>query len=337
MNQIVKINPSDYGLEEQKAKQISEMFKPMLEKMESLESEFNEVAKMEISKETCDKARELRLKYVKVRTGTKKIHEELKAFYLQGGRFVDGWKNAQLMASQGIEEKLTAIERHYENLELERIAKLSEERASELFKYLESEDLLPDGLGQMPDDVWNNYLTGAKANYKARKEAERKAEEERIAREKAEAEERERIRLENIKLKKEAEERERKEKAEAEKRERAEAARLKKEAEEQAAREEKERKDREAFELKLKKEREEREKAESELQAKREAEEKAAAEERTRKEAELNKKDAAKVSDLVSDLEGLKSKYLFKSKKNQKMYSDVGILIDKVVNHINSN
>ena len=108
--ELVKINPSDYGLEEQKAKEISDMFKPMLDKMVDLEKRYNEVISLEIQPETCKKAKELRLEYVKVRTGTATIHKELKAFYLQGGRFVDGWKNAQLMASQGIEEKLINIE-----------------------------------------------------------------------------------------------------------------------------------------------------------------------------------------------------------------------------------
>jgi len=51
-------------------------------------------------------------------------------------------------------------------------------------------------------------------------------------------------------------------------------------------------------------------------------------------EAELNKGDAAKVKDLIADLESLKTKYSFKSAKNKKMYSDVNLLIDKVINHI---
>lgn len=352
MTEIVKINAADYGLEESKAKQISEMFKPMLDKMELFESEYNEIIKLEISKETCEKAYKLRQKYVKVRTGTATIHKELKSFYLQGGRFVDGWKNAQLMASEGIEDKLTGIEKHFENLEIQRRVKLSEARTIELSKYVESEDMIPGSLGDMPDDVWSNYLTGTKANSETRKEAERKAEvhrieaerkakEEKIAREKAEAKERERIRLENIKLKKEAEERKRKEKIEADKREKAETERLKKEAAERKVREKKERKEREAYELKLKKEcekaeseRKEREKAENELRLKRESEQKAIEDEDARIQAELSMNDIAKVLSLNDDLTNLKAKYSFKSKKNQKMYSDVGILIDKIIDHV---
>jgi len=283
----------------------------MLDKMVELEDEYNQVAKLEINQETCQKAHELRLKYVKVRTGTATIHKELKSFYLNGGRFVDGWKNAQTFASQGIEEKLSAIENHYENLEKERIAKLQEKRAKEMEKY--EVEYIPDNLGEMPDDVWANFILGTRTNYEARKEAERKAEEERIAREKAEAEERERIRKENIRLQKEAQERERKAKIEAEKRAKAEAERLEKEEAEQKAREEKQRKDRAAYEAQLQKEQKERKRVEAELKAKREAEEKARleaetkakAEEQARKKAEKDARlapDKKKLEKLASDI-----------------------------------
>jgi len=349
-NAIVKINPADYGLNETKAKEIEAMFKPMLDKMVELEKEFNKVANLEISADTCKKAYELRLRYVKVRTGTAAIHKELKAFYLNGGRFVDGWKNAQLFASQGMEEKLSAIENHFEIIKAERIRKLQEKRQNELMKY--GVEYISGNLGDMPDNVWASFLLGTKTNYDNQKAAEKKAEEERIAREKAEAAERERIRKENEQLKKEAEERERLAKIEAEKRAKEEAARLKREESEtkkririeterlereeveRKAREEKERKEWEAHESALRKEREAKEKVEAELKAKRETEAKAEAERLANIEAELNKGDAAKVRDLVQDLESLKSKYQFKSQKNRKMYDNVGILIDKVIDFI---
>ena len=125
---------------------------------------------------------ELRAHYRKMRN---KIHKELKAFYLAGGRFVDGWKNAQLAASQGKEERLMSIKKHYENLEKERIAKLQEERA----KLLEPYDLsvIPENLGEVEPDVWENYLKGVKSNYEIRVQAEKKAEEERLEAERIEA------------------------------------------------------------------------------------------------------------------------------------------------------
>ena len=317
----LQINAADYGLEENKAQQISDMFKPMLDAMTELESEYNDIVARKPSMETCSEAKALRLRYRDIRTGTAKIHKELKDFYLQGGRFVDGWKNTQLMASQGIEEKLKGIEDHFVNIEKTRIEKLQEERAAKLSKF--DVEFIPEQLGEMDSSVWDNYLSGVKLNYESQKAAEKKAEEDRIAKEKVEAEERERIRLENIRLNKEAEQREK-----------AEKIRIKKEQAEQKAREKKETEQKARHEAALKKEREEREKAEAELKAKAEAEQKAREEEEIRIEKELSMGDAEKVLALMDDLFRLKTAYVFKSKKNKKMYSDVGLLIDKVIKHI---
>ena len=48
MSELVKINASEYGLEEIKAQQIEAQFKPMLEKMSALERGYNEVIILEI-------------------------------------------------------------------------------------------------------------------------------------------------------------------------------------------------------------------------------------------------------------------------------------------------
>ena len=49
----------------------------------------------------------------------------------------------------------------------------------------------------------------------------------------------------------------------------------------------------------------------------------------------LNIGDKEKVKDLINDLSSLKEKYIFESDKNIKMYSDVNLLIDKIISHIN--
>jgi hypothetical protein len=171
---LIKINPADYGLEESKAQQIAAQFKPMLDKMVELEREYNEVIKLPVEDaETAVKAKELRLQYVKVRTGTEKIHKEQKAFYLAGGRFVDGWKNAQLFASQGLEDNLKEIETYQERLEAERIEKIRSERWGQINQYTEIE---PFGLSTMDENTFNALLSGYKANYEAKIEAERQAE-----------------------------------------------------------------------------------------------------------------------------------------------------------------
>lgn len=280
-SEVVKVNASDYGVEESKAQEIEAMFKPMLAKMTALETEYNEILKLEINGETCAKAKELRLVYVKVRTGTAEIHKKAKEFYLNMGRLVDGWKNVQLAASGEKEKTLKAIEDHFENLERERTEKLRVERLNLLKPYT---DIEPLALGHMEQAVFDNTLLGFKTAYEVRIAAEKKAEEDRIAREKAEAEERERQRLENIRLRKEAEEREAQMKAE---REKAEA-------------------ERKELEAKARKEAEERAKIQAALKAKEEAEAKAIRDAEVRFQAELKaKKDAEKKARLAPDKDKL--------------------------------
>jgi len=214
-NEIVKINASDYGLDSTKAQEIEAMFLPMLNKMKELEKDYNEIIKLPINPETCQKAKELRLQYVRIRTGTAEIHKELKAFYLNGGRFVDGWKNAQLFASQEIEETLKKIENHFEILEAERKAKIKAERIAMIQPYVE--DVNTFMLGEMTENAFKILFAGAKSQYEARIAAEKKAEEERQAAIKAEQERQEKIRLENIRLQKEAKAKEKQYAAEREK------------------------------------------------------------------------------------------------------------------------
>lgn len=226
--ELIKINPKEFGIEESKAKEISAQFKPMLDKMVELEDEYNKILKLSIDDvETSEKAKELRLKYVKVRTGTALIHKEQKSFYLQAGRFVDGWKNAQLFASQGKEQQLSEIENYQENLEIERIKKLNEERTSLISKYIEDFELINFGI--MQNDVWDAYYSTKKKAHEDKIQAEKDAEikhiaeqkrieQERIAKEKKEREERERLKKENKRLEKEREEQIKKEEKERKKR-----------------------------------------------------------------------------------------------------------------------
>ena len=64
--QLVVINPKDFGLEKTEAQKIEEVFTPMLEKMTCLEKEYNKIISLELSQESIKMARELRLKYVKL-------------------------------------------------------------------------------------------------------------------------------------------------------------------------------------------------------------------------------------------------------------------------------
>lgn len=134
----------------------------------------------------------------------------------------------------------------------------------------------------MSEESFDLFFAGIEKKHNDKIEEERKVEAERIAREKAEAEERERMRLENEKLKAEREAREKEIAAE----------RAKVEAERKAS-EEKARKEREEAESKLKAEREATAKLEAELKAKKDAEERAAKEKADKEAAELKAKQLA--------------------------------------------
>lgn len=289
---LVKIKASDYGLEESKAKEIEALFLPMLAKMSELESEYNDILKNEINPETCQRAKDLRLAYVKIRTGTADIHKKAKEFYLNGGRFVDGWKNAQLFASGEKEKTLKNIEDHFENQERERLEKLRADRLELLKPYTEIEPL---ALGHMEQDVFDNYLTGVKLAHEQRIAAEKKAEEDRLAAIEAERIRQENIRIENEKLKADAIEKERL--AEIERKKNADI--LRKEQEKAA-------KERADLLAKAEAERKEKERLEKEIADKK------AADEKIRKDAEMKlqveqraKEKAEKAAKLAPDKDKL--------------------------------
>lgn len=114
--QVSIIDPKEFGLDEQQAKTIEQDFSPVISEKNALSEIYEQVITKELTPELCSEARELRLKLVKVRTSTDKIHKSAKAFYLAGGRFVDAWKNKNVQSIELMESKLDEIENYYINL-----------------------------------------------------------------------------------------------------------------------------------------------------------------------------------------------------------------------------
>ena len=426
------IDPKEFGLKEENVKNIEKAFLPKIAEREGLEIIYKELISSEITEELCNRAKETRNQLVKVRTGIAQVHKTQKAFFLASGKFVDAWKNKETLPVVQMEEKLLELEKHFENIEKERIQKLQESRMLELEKF--EPDYIPDELGMMNENVWDNFRNGVEMNYKFIKQTELIAEQKRItAEKKAEYDsiEKERITqlekdrmivaaplssfiadFENIvfadlaeykfsnliskalRLKNEQEHKQEQIKVENErlKREVEEKERVAKEYEQRREAEKQKNHDRmkaltsiglifngELFvyrdinfnwtdiscmndhefskalegadvrmtEIKLDEQKEkEKEHAkqeaerldiqrlENELNLKIKAEQKAESDRLSEIEAELKKDDYVKVKDLLNDLESLKTKYSFKLPDNQKMYSGVGVLLDKIKNHI---
>ena len=181
---------------------------------------------------------------------------------------------------KAIEEKARWKATFVERYEAEQKELKTQKRIVEISKYAEINRI---EFQDMSDESFESFLNGLKSTYEAKIEAERKIEADRIAKEKADAEAREEQRLENLKLKAEAEKREKEIEAErkaneqklAEERAKAKAEADRIEAENKA---------------KLKAEQDAKAKVIAELQAKKDAEIKA---ENERKQAELKAKAEA--------------------------------------------
>lgn len=206
--ELVKVDPKEFGLDDVQVATIEQAFLPKIAERDGYAQIYEQLITKELTKELCNEAGDLRKKLVKVRTGIADIHKTQKAFFLSAGRFVDAWKNKETLPIEQMEENLTTIEKHFEKIEAARILKIESDRKLELSIY---SDVIPFGLGQMDESVYQNYLLGVKLGYEAKIKAEQEAEAERLRLEKVEKEnarlkeiEDERIRKENEKLKADA-------------------------------------------------------------------------------------------------------------------------------------
>lgn len=365
------IKPQDFGIETKQAKELMSNLPQIKEEREVLEKQYKNVIKLDIENpDSWKKARELRLLIQKNRTqGINTWHKNAKDYFLKGGQFVDAIKRKEASVNERMESQLLEIEKYEEIKRKQEIERLNELRISEIEPYKE---YVPFGipLGELEEEAYQHLLKGAKLQHEAeekriKEEEEKRLEKERISKLHNERkdllldvwqfvglkqanfgemsdEDFEQILVNAEAAKKDHEETQRQIKEENERLEKQRIEREKKEKEKLAKIEEERKKEREEYlkkqkeaEEKARKEQEEREKIEAKLKKEEENKKRLAKIEEERVQKELNKNDSEKVKDLISDLENLKGKYTFKSKKNIKMYEDVSVLIQKVINHIN--
>ena len=327
--------PELIAVEPSKAKQIKETFLPMAEMLETFEERFNEIiseSKNGITQDLSLKAKRLRLDVAQVRIETGKLKDKQKEKIKIEDKAIMAIHNILVWAVSEKEDKLKAIEKDAEIKEQKRLEALQLERVKIMLPYIE--DAENRNFSEMEEDVFQAYFTTKKQAHLDLIEAEKKAEADRIAKEKKEAEERKRIEAENAKLKAEREANEKKAEAERKERNKLEAERLAKEAEAEKERLRVFNISKAKHEAELKIERDKAAKLEAENLATQKALEDAEKAKEASLQAELNKGDAEKVKDLISDLTALKTKYTFKSKTNQKMFVSVCGLIDKVLTYI---
>jgi len=366
-NELVKIELDQYGLQENKAKDIKNLYLPMIEMLSEMEDEFNHVISQEITKELIPVMRDLRLRISKIRTSADKARKEGKDEYLRACNAIQGAYNTFLFVAKSKEEKLGNREKHFENLEKERIEKLTLKREAELRQYCDEFETMPENLGTFQSDVWENYIAGKKRNYEERKEAERKAEEQRIEEQRIDMLTEKRINklmpywdflpenypelgrlnksewtafyaeMQTAKQKHEKEQEQirienEKLKKEAEEKERlAEIERQKIEKERQLERE-KAAKIQAELQAKAKKEAEEKERIQKELQAKKDAELKAENEAKAKEKAALLAPDKQKIIDFINQIKAIKRPDL-KSEESRAIMVNIENLITKLADY----
>lgn len=342
------------GLEETKQNQIAEtlgvFFAKASEWNETIQSikitSPDEVGKMKMAREGRLTLKNFRLDSQKV---VKAKRDEVK--YRMANDVLEDklWLKAGQMIEatfENLETKLEEKEKFAERWELRQREERMATRQLELMPLAEFIPIEIDLLN-MSDESYSKLLNGAKMQMQAKLDAEKKAEEERIAREKENG----RIRVENERLRKEAEEKEkqlaieraetlRKEKVEREAHEKQLAEEKAKADAERKSLEEKARKEREAQEARAKKEREEAEKKllaekqgkerlEREIKAKADKE---ASELKTRQLAEKKAQsapDKAKLIELAKTIDNLVLPDL-KSDESKKILNDAKGLLKKV-------
>jgi len=222
------------------------------------------------------------------------------------------WDNYLMGTKVNFENRIAAEKKAEEDrIEKIRINNLHQERKEVLIPYWSYMDneLKTGNFGEWKPKAFNELLKDLR-------------EEKRI-----DIEKQEKIKADNERLRKEAEKKESQRLAD-------EKSRLDKEEKERKDREIESEKQRKIAQDKIDAEKKRTDDLVKELQDKKDAEIKAETQRLATIEAEANKGDSAKVQDLIHDLIVIKSKYTFKSKKNQTMYIDVKNLIDKVINHI---
>lgn len=202
--QIVKVDPKEFGLEENKALELTSGLTAILTEREVLKNAYLDVIELELTEENIKIFKELRLKIVKNRTqGIEKWHKVTKDFFLTGGRFVDSVKNKESFENVTMEDTLMEKEKHFENLEKARLKAIHDERVLKLSPF--GYEIGNVDFSGMDENMFNAILLGAEKTYNDKIEAERLAEEKRLEALRIEAEEKEKQRVEMERLKKENE------------------------------------------------------------------------------------------------------------------------------------
>lgn len=181
-NEVVIIDPKEFGIEEKSAKSIELAFAPSISERNELSEKFDLLIKKEITPELIDEIVVLDKQLQKCEKSIFNTHKSQKSYSLALGRLIDAWKNKETDPIKQMREKCKETKNHFDNIEKERIHKIEEQRISELEK-LEVEEI-PAEIGHMPESIYKSFLAGSKISFQEKKAEAEKEEKERIEKQK---------------------------------------------------------------------------------------------------------------------------------------------------------
>jgi hypothetical protein len=312
---------NESGLAIQEGEEIKKSYLPFLTQLSEIQSQASKINFESPTLLDEEIAGKLRKATVKIRTGAMELKDERKKIYLLRGNLEQASYNLIAASCKLTEETFGNVEKARQIAENKRKETLKAERIEKLNPYDIGTEFYD--LANIPDEVFENLLSGAKTALENKIAAEKKAEADRLAKIEYDRLENERIRKENERLQSEMKERERL--AEIERKKQADIlkAQHEKADKERKELEEKNRKERELAEAnaaklkaendaKLEAERKERERLAAELKAKQDAENKAKQDEQNRliaeeKERRKNEKapDKEKLEQFAKMIDGV--------------------------------
>lgn len=217
-------------LSSDEATKLQNVFTPYFDQARQLVEVASKIVISDVSQTSeMAQARKMRLALKEIRVSVEKERKQLKEESLRKGKAIDGMANVLKFLIEPIEEHLEQQEKFIEIKEIEKKQKIEQDRKEVLVSL--SVDPSFYSLRDMPDDTFEQLVSQIKESNRIKQETKKAEEAARLAAEKAEAEAREKTRIENELLRKEAaereaelrKEREAKEKLERDIRERAEA------------------------------------------------------------------------------------------------------------------
>lgn len=199
----------DRGLEPVQAKSLLDNFGDYFVKAHKLTTKAKSINVTDVSQvDEMQEARELRIELKNLRVEADKTRILLKEGYLRGGNAVQEIFNDIKKIVKPEEDRLLDQEKFAQRIKEAEEEKNEQERINKLSQYVEDVSVFKLHPTELSTESFEKLLKSSKESYDSKIEAEKKVEADRIASEKAEREAQEKIRQENIKLKAEAETRE---------------------------------------------------------------------------------------------------------------------------------